>query len=172
MIRSFENFGEKEYKSLGMALQKYFIQRKRNLSRSRKSTEETSIITKLQARKFAKDTIKEVKSGKRVCVAHIWSQYFDPIFMIGQVSRRGVALLTYWYVGDGSPASSRIETLGLYRAFAEKVRDMGAERVIAISDYRDNLFINALETMDFEEINWGKDVIYGKRLSFTDDKKH
>ncbi len=151
------------------------MQRHWILTRSRNS-ESTSLIVKLQAKMFAKNVIKEIRLGKRFCVADIWvASDFGTSFMVGKVSRKGVALLMNWFVEKSSyvdPAYSRKETLELYKAFAETAKIKGAGKVIAVSDTRDNLFINALETLDFEELDWGKrEVMYEKRLSFTDDKK-
>lgn len=175
MIKSSASFTDVDYEKLKLSLERYFIQEKRILTRSR-IVRKVSLRAMLQAKMFAKNIIKEIKLGKRFCVADIWvSSDFGTSFMIGKVSRKGVALLMNWFIeksSDVDSAYSRKETLELYKAFAEVAKTKGANRVIAVSDTRDNLFINALETLDFEELDWGKrEVMYGKRLSFTDDKK-
>lgn len=174
MVRSNASFTDVDYEKLRLSLERYFIQEKRILTRSR-NAESTSLIVKLQAKMFAKNVIKEIRLGERFCVAHIWaSNEFGTDFMIGKVSRKGVALLMNWFIDkeDIGPQFGRKETLELYKAFAGVAKTKGANRVIAVSNVRDNLFINALETLDFEELDWGKrEVMYGKRLSFTDDKK-
>lgn len=168
-----EDFTEEDYRRLKLSAMRYFRERHNRLLRC----SEDGLVSKLgyfRARKYAKDLVREVREGKRICVADIYTSD-DISFMTGKISRSGVALLMNCFVrlqDDKLTSYSRRQTLELYKAFSEEASKRGATRLVAVSDVRDNVFINAIETMDFEELNWGRhEVRYGKRISLSDDKK-
>ena len=177
MIKSSREFTDKDYRYLSKSLEIYFLERYNRISRFRKFDSgqgdmKYPIIARLRAKMFAKECVEEVKAGKRFCVANL--QVSGTLgFMVGKVSKKKVALLMNWFIdgADMTDGSRRI-SLELEKRFLSECERLGAVRVLAVSNERDNLFVNALETLDFEEVGWKRgNVYYGKRMSLNGSKK-
>ncbi len=124
------------------------------------------IKTKLNARKYTEDVLRQIKSGQATSFVSFDGMKDDSQpngFITGQ--NTSIATITHFYVDIKHLGWRRENILELYKRLALKFKRQGSSQIIARSDLQNHILNDYLETLSFDYQRLeGSKVEYGRKL--------
>lgn len=151
MVKNVKDLTDEELKELRKLFSVYFRER---LARTYTHGEDRpSLLVLLASKRYASKKMKAIHTDpQKVTVVKFLGQ--KPAgFMTGLAGKRR-AVLESFYIEHYNPSVERSQTLELYRAFSNILKERGCETLASSPKVQDHEFVNALETLDFDNLMW------------------